>query len=157
MLFRSSAQTETPLLDLTAGGTSETLIESDNGTVSYTSAAAFNASTMLSVGNAIQPGTLSISVSGATLTDNGGHLMSGTTVVGTVNYGRGQIALASSASTYSGTKTISASFSLSVHQESPYSPRPPHPNVCGTQPTGRRQAASRTVQPPWRYTRLPLA
>ena len=102
-----SAQTETPLLDLTAGGTSETLIESDNGTVSYTSAAAFNASTVLSVGNAIQPGTLSISVSGATLTDNGGHLMSGTTVVGTVNYGRGQIALASSAPTYSGTKTIS--------------------------------------------------
>ena len=102
-----SAQTETPLLDLTAGGTSETLIESDNGTVSYTSAAAFNSSTVLSVGNAIQPGTLSISVSGATLTDNGGHLMSGTTVVGTVNYGRGQIALASSASTYSGTKTIS--------------------------------------------------
>lgn len=102
-----SAQTETPLLDLTAGGTSETLIESDNGTVSYTSAAAFNSSTVLSVGNAIRPGTLSISVSGATLTDNGGHLMSGTTVVGTVNYGRGQIALASSASTYSGTKTIS--------------------------------------------------
>lgn len=102
-----SAQTETPLLDLTAGGTSETLIESDNGTVSYTSAAAFNASTVLSVGNAIQPGTLSISVSGATLTDNGGHLMSGTTVVGTVNYGRGQITLASSAPTYSGTKTIS--------------------------------------------------
>jgi hypothetical protein len=101
-----SAQTETPLLDLTAGGTSETLIESDNGTVSYTTAAAFNASTVLSVGNAIQPGTLSISVSGATLTDNGGDLMSGATVVGTVNYGRGQITLASSAPTYSGTKTI---------------------------------------------------
>ncbi|RMX18070.1 hypothetical protein EBQ34_03135 [Vandammella animalimorsus] len=102
-----SAQTETPLLDLTAGGTSETLIESDNGTVSYTTAAAFNASTVLSVGNAIQPGTLSISVSGATLTDNGGDLVSGATVVGTVNYGRGQITLASSAPTYSGTKTIS--------------------------------------------------
>ena len=103
-----SAQTETPLLDLTAGGTSETLIESDNGTVSYTTAAAFNASTVLSVGNAIQPGTLSISVSGATLTDNGGDLVSGATVVGTVNYGRGQITLASSAPTYSGTKTISS-------------------------------------------------
>ena len=101
-----SAQTETPLLDLTAGGTSETLIESDNGTVSYTTAAAFNASTVLSVGNAIQPGTLSISVSGTTLTDNGGDLVSGATVVGTVNYGRGQITLASSAPTYSGAKTI---------------------------------------------------
>lgn len=101
-----SAQTETPLLDLTAGGTSETLIQSDNGTVSYTTSVAFNSSTVLSVGNAIQPGTLSISVSGATLTDNGGDLMSGATVVGTINYGRGQITLASSAPTYSGSKTI---------------------------------------------------
>ncbi|MCC6594529.1 MAG: hypothetical protein IT479_14810, partial [Xanthomonadales bacterium] len=63
-----SAQTETPLLDLTAGGTSEALVESANGTVSYTTSVGFNASTILSVGNAIQPGTLSISVSGATLT-----------------------------------------------------------------------------------------
>ena len=101
-----SAQTETPLLDLTAGGTSETLIESDNGTVSYTTSVAFNASTVLTVGNAIQPGTLSITVSGATLVDNGGDLLSGATVVGTVNYGRGQVALASSAPTYSGSKTI---------------------------------------------------
>lgn len=101
-----SAQTETPLLDLTAGGTSETLIESDNGTVSYTTSQPFNASTVLSVGNAIQPGTLSISVSGTTLTDNGGDLLSGATVVGTVAYGRGQIAFASSAPNYNGNKTI---------------------------------------------------
>lgn len=102
-----SAQTETPLLDLTAGGTLETLIASGSDTVSYTTAAAFNASTLLSVGNAIQPGTLSISVSGTTLSDEGGHLLSGATVVGTVHYGRGQILLASNAPTYSGTKTIS--------------------------------------------------
>jgi len=101
-----SAQTETPLLDLTAGGTSEALIESDNGTVSYTTSVAFNSSTVLSVGNAIQPGSFSITVTGATLTDNGGDLMSGATVVGTINYGRGQVTLASSAPTYSGSKTI---------------------------------------------------
>ncbi|WP_347252836.1 hypothetical protein [Dokdonella sp.] len=101
-----SAQTETPLLDLTAGGTSEALVESANGTVSYTTSVGFNASTVLSVGNAIQPGTLSISVSGATLTDNGGQLMAGATVIGTVNYARGQIAMATSAPNYGGTKTI---------------------------------------------------
>lgn len=101
-----SAQTETPLLDLTAGGTSETLIESANGTVSYTTSAVFNASTVLSVGNAIQPGSLSISVSGTTLIDHGGDLMDGATVVGTVNYGRGEVAFATSAPTYSGSKTI---------------------------------------------------
>jgi len=102
-----SAQTETPLLDLTAGGTLQTLVESANGAVSYTSAAVFNAATVLSLGNAVQPGTLSITVSGATLTDNGGNLMSGATVVGTVNYGRGEITLASSAPSYTGSKTIS--------------------------------------------------
>jgi len=101
-----SAQTETPLLDLTAGGTSEALIDSASGTATYTTAAAFNSSTVLSVGNAIQPGTLSITVSGATLTDNGGSLMDGATAVGTVNYGRGEVAFATSAPTYSGTKTI---------------------------------------------------
>ena len=101
-----SAQTETPLLDLTAGGTSEALIESDNGTVSYTTSAEFNSATVLSVGNAIQPGSLSITVGGATLTDNGGDLMSGATVVGTINYGRGQVTLALSAPTYTGSKTI---------------------------------------------------
>lgn len=101
-----SAQTETPLLDLTAGGTSEALVESANGTVSYTTSVGFSAATILSVGNAIQPGTLSISVSGATLTDNGGQLMAGATVIGTVNYARGQVAMATSAPNYSGTKTI---------------------------------------------------
>ena len=89
-----SAQTETPLLDLTAGGTSEALVDSANGTVSYTTSVGFSAATILSVGNAIQPGTLSISVSGATLTDNGGQLMAGATVIGTVNYARGQVAMA---------------------------------------------------------------
>lgn len=101
-----SAQTETPLLDLTAGGTAEALIESANGTVSYSTAVGFNASTALSVGNAIQPGSLTITAGGTTLTDHGGQLMAGATVVGTVNYARGQIAMASSAPNYGGTKTI---------------------------------------------------
>ena len=101
-----SAQTETPLLDLTAGGTSETLIDSANGTASYTTSTVFNASTVLSVGNAIQPGTLAITVSGTTLLDAGGSLMDGATVVGTVNYARGEVAFATSAPSYSGSKTI---------------------------------------------------
>ena len=101
-----SAQTETPLLDLTAGGTSETLIDSANGTASYTTSTVFNASTVLSVGNAIQPGTLAITVSGTTLLDAGGSLMDGATVVGTVNYARGEVAFATSAPSYTGSKTI---------------------------------------------------
>lgn len=102
-----SAQTETPLLDLTAGGTSETVLDAANGSVSYATAAAFNAATVLYAGNAIVPGTLFITAGGTTLTDQGGDLLDGATVVGSVDYGRGEIALASSAPTYSGTKTLS--------------------------------------------------
>ena len=82
-----SAQTETPLLDLTAGSTSETLIDSANGTASYTTSTVFNASSVLSVGNAIQPGTLAITVSGTTLLDAGGSLMDGATEVKCSEFG----------------------------------------------------------------------
>lgn len=102
-----SAQTETPLLDLTAGGTAETLMNAASGRVSYTTSATLSASTVLSVGNAILPGSLSIAVSGTSLVDNGGELLDGATVVGSVNYARGEVSLASSAPSYSGTKTIS--------------------------------------------------
>ena len=101
-----SAQTETPLLDLTPGGTAESLIECSNGTTSYTTTSTFNSSTILSLGNPIQPGTLSITISGTSLIDAGGSLMDSSTVVGTVNYARGEITFATSAPTYSGSKTI---------------------------------------------------
>lgn len=77
-----------------------------NGTASYTTSTVFNASTVLSVGNAIQPGTLAITVSGTTLLDAGGSLMDRATVVGTVNYARGEVAFATNAPSYTGSKTI---------------------------------------------------
>jgi hypothetical protein len=101
-----SAQTETPLLDLTAGGTSQTLIDAGNGNVSYVTSQPFNAATLLSTGNAILPGTLSIALTGTSLVDQGGDLMDGATIVGTVNYGRGEISFVSGAPSYTGTKTI---------------------------------------------------
>lgn len=91
--FVPSAQTETPLLDLTAGGTSQTLIDCANGTVTYQTNSAFNATTVMSVGNAILPGSFSMAVSGSTFTDNGGQLVDGVTVIGIVDYARGEIRL----------------------------------------------------------------
>jgi len=105
-----SAQTETPLLDLTAGASAETMVDSAQtgapGTATLISGSVFNAATTLSLGNPIQPGSLTITAGSATLVDRGGDLLDGATVVGTVSYGRGEVAFASSAPTYAGTKTV---------------------------------------------------
>lgn len=101
-----SAQTETALVDLSAGGTADSLIDSSNGTISYTTSVSFTAGSTYYTGNVITPGTLTISVSGGSLTDDGGDLMSGSTVVGTVNYARGEFAIATGVSAFTGSKTI---------------------------------------------------
>ena len=101
-----SAQTETPLIDVTAAGNCESLIDAANGTVSIATAVPFSAGNNIYIGTAAVPGSLSIAVSGGTLTDAGGSLLAGTTVIGTVDYARGILAFASSAPTYGGAKTI---------------------------------------------------
>lgn len=101
-----SAQTEIPLVDQNAAGQSAAVTTAANGTVSYTTSQPFNAATTLSVGNSITPGSLSISISGATLTDTGGQLYDGATVVGVVDYARGTIAFPTLSTPYNGTKTV---------------------------------------------------
>lgn len=102
-----SAQTETPLIDATAGGTIEAVLKSSNAGVSFSTASSFAASTIVYCGNSIVPGSLSITAGATTLTDVGGQLYSGATVVGTVDYARGEVAFAASAPTYGGTKVVS--------------------------------------------------
>ena len=101
-----SAQTETPLLAVSAAGNTESLIDSANGTVSIATSVPFSAGNNIYIGNAAVPGSISIAVSGGTLTDSGGDLLAGTTVIGTVDYARGVLAFASSAPTYAGAKMI---------------------------------------------------
>lgn len=101
-----SAQTETPVIDMDAAGQVTTLITSDNGPVTYTTGQVFSYTTTLSVGNAIYPGSLSISASGIALTDSGGQLYEGSTVVATIDYARGIIQFVPGAPTYNGSKTI---------------------------------------------------
>jgi hypothetical protein len=102
-----SAQTEIPLVDQNAAGQSSAVTTAANGNVSYTTSQPFNSTTTLSVGNSITPGTLSIAVSaGATLTDTGGQVYDGATVVGVVDYARGTIAFPTLATPYNGTKTV---------------------------------------------------
>ena len=101
-----SAQTETALIDLTAGGTTQVLLDASNGNVSYTTSAYFGASTAIYVGNSITPGSLSVAFTGGTLSDNGGDLLAGTTVIGYVDYSGGRLVFSSSAPAYSGSKTV---------------------------------------------------
>lgn len=101
-----NAQTEIPLIDQTPTGQSEAIVASANGTVSYTTSTSFGPGSALSVGNPIKPESLSISTNGGTLTDYGGQLYAGATVIGTVDYPRGTILIATGAPTYSGSKTV---------------------------------------------------
>lgn len=101
-----SAQTEIPIVDFSASGTKTTLVDAANGTVSYPTAQPFNSTTVLSVGNSIMPGTLSIAAGSATLTDAGGQVFDGATAIGTVDYARGEVRFAGTAPTYSGNKTV---------------------------------------------------
>jgi hypothetical protein len=102
-----SAQTEIPLVNQNAGDGMDTLVESGDGNVSFVTTNPIGAGTALATSNPITPGTLTITYSGGVLTDDGGQLYSGADVVGTVDYPRGTVTMASGAPTISGSKTVS--------------------------------------------------
>ena len=101
-----SAQTEIPLVDVGAGGSSVAVLPAGNGTVTFTTSQVFNSDTALSLSNPVQPGTLSISAGAATIYDNGGQVFDGATAIGTIDYARGVVSFALAASSYTGSKTI---------------------------------------------------
>ncbi len=102
-----SAQTEIPLADQSAAGQSATLTPGANGAVSYTSAQPFDSDTSLSLGNAVMPGSLLITLAGgATLNDVGGTIFSGASQVGVIDYARGIVSFPTLAAPYTGLKTV---------------------------------------------------
>lgn len=102
-----SAQTEIPILNANAAGQVEALIDAATGLSTLVTSVPFVASQDIYLGNSVLPGSISIAVSGGTLTDSAGQLFAGTTVVGVVNYARGILGFVSTSPTYSGNKTIS--------------------------------------------------
>lgn len=103
-----TALSETALPDVTPGGDSPTLVGANLGTVQFsTTTETIKPGVSLYCGTGILPGTLSISVSGATITDaNGAALLSGADI-GAVDYGNGVIAWNSNCPNYStASKTI---------------------------------------------------
>lgn len=101
-----SATTEIPLVDISAAGSSTSLVASGSGTVSLNTSAAFGPNSIIAFGNSVYPGTLSVSTSAGTLTDDGGRLKLGALTIGSVNNASGTMTLASDAPTISGNKAI---------------------------------------------------
>jgi len=101
-----TSQVETPILDANAAAERTFPTAAAAGSISFTVGDTFNANFNLYVGRAIVPQSLSITVTGSSLTDSGGQLVSGTTVVGTVNYVSGIVTFAATSPTYSGSKTV---------------------------------------------------
>lgn len=100
-----SAQTETPLTDLSAASLAEPLTPCGAG-VSLTTSAPLSPSARLYLGVGITPGSLTLTTAGATLTDNGrGQVLSGSTVVATVDYTEGSMVGVTGGPSYSGSKT----------------------------------------------------
>lgn len=85
-----TALAETAIPDVTPGGDSATLVPAADGTIAWTTAAdAVGPGKSLFLGGPVYPGTLSIGVSGSTLTDQGGALYLAGAQVGSIDYGAG--------------------------------------------------------------------
>ncbi len=102
-----SAQSETPLIDETAGGASIPIVESSTADVSFIDLTSFAANSNLHLGGGAVPGSVSIAVTGDTLVDVAGQIKNAAgTVVGTITYSDGLISFGSTSPTYSGSKTV---------------------------------------------------
>lgn len=97
---------ETPLLDFTASSNRSLVFPGGDGALTFSLGDTFNAGFAFNTGRAIVPGSLVITVSCGTLTDAGGNLLSGDTIIGTVDYSTGRVAFSSQSPTFSGSKTV---------------------------------------------------
>lgn len=102
-----SAQTEIPVLNSNAAGQTEALIDAATGLSVISTSVPFSPTQAVYLGNSVFPGSLSIAVSGGTLTDDAGQVFADTTAVGTIDYARGTLSFIATSPTYTGTKTIS--------------------------------------------------
>lgn len=87
-----SAQAETPILDVNAVGESIALVAGNTQPISVRHQTVISTSQNLYIGSSVMPGSLSFSLFGQTITDNGGLLKNSSgTQVATIDYQRGLI------------------------------------------------------------------
>lgn len=85
-----TAFAETALPDVTPGADTAALIAGNSGNVSFTTTTpCVKPDGSLFLGTACTPGTLSIAVSGSTITDDNGAIKLATTTIGSIDYGNG--------------------------------------------------------------------
>ena len=86
-----SSRTESPLINMFPSGQSASLVPAGDGRVQIVTTQNFSSADVVNVGNAIVPESLQCTTSVGTLTDKGGQLLNGSSVVGTVKYDAGEI------------------------------------------------------------------
>jgi len=113
-----TSQVETPILDANGAAEKTFAVPASSSTISFTTGDTFSPNFTLYIGRAVIPGSLSISVSGGTLVDDGGQLKSGATAIGTVNYTDGTVVFSSISPTYTGSKTVTFQPAAPLNQSS---------------------------------------
>lgn len=87
-----SSQTETPLLDLNAVSENPALVAGNAGTITTQFTTNVNTSQSLYLGSSVMPASVSFTLFGQSITDNGGTLRTANgTQIGTINYQTGHI------------------------------------------------------------------
>lgn len=87
-----SSQTETPLLDLNAVSENPALVAGNSGTINVQYTTNVNTGQALYLGSSVLPGSISFTLFGQSISDNGGTLRNPTgTQVGTIDYQTGRI------------------------------------------------------------------
>lgn len=104
-----SAQTETPIIDVNAAGESAILVPGNTGLITASFSTTVGVSQNLYIGSSIMPSTVTFSLFGQAVTDQGGLLkISDGTQVGSIDYQRGLIQWTDAATT--GSTTLSITF-----------------------------------------------
>lgn len=87
-----SSQTETPLLDLNAVSENPALVAGNSGTITTQFTTIVNNNQSLYIGSSVMPASVSFTLFGQAITDNGGTLRTASgTQVGTIDYQTGRI------------------------------------------------------------------
>lgn len=114
-----SSQTETPLVDLNALSENVALIAGNSGTITAPYTTTVNTSQSLYIGSGVLPGSVSFSLFGQSITDNGGTLRTVTgTQVGTIDYQTGHIVWTNAIGT--GSATINITFTPAAAPTQPF-------------------------------------
>ncbi|MGC3818651.1 hypothetical protein [Acinetobacter sp. G11] len=104
-----SAQTESPIVDVNAAGESAILVPGNDGFITASFPTTVGVSQNLYIGSSVMPSSLSFSLFGQPVTDQGGLLKTSTGIqVGTIDYQRGLIQWTASAT--AGVTTLSITF-----------------------------------------------